>query len=216
MIKGNFELSFDKTTYESSRKDLKIGFTTAVFVSLSMAIGQGIFSLQYGFGKAGLVFGFLCLVICFFFITYCQSRLCDIASELEEDIFRGELHEETHEEQHILAEEINPIFLENNGIRTMEDLTHKIDKSGFLYVLTLVSCIFTNGMMALSAFILTVQFLYDLLADMADLWLIRAIVATIQFGLIPIFNVPENTNWTLSFSIYILLFLSKSPLILIA
>jgi len=50
--------------------------------------------------------------------------------------------------------EIDPMILENQGIRTLEDLTHKIDKSGFLYVLTLISCIFTNGLMCLSSFIL--------------------------------------------------------------
>ena len=196
-------------TYESTRKKLKVSFTAAVLMSISMAIGQGIFSLQYGFGKSGLILGLLSVITCFTVIAYCQARICQIASELEEDIFKGQVHEEVDcEEHHILADEIDPIFLEHKGIRTLEDFTHKIDKTGSLYALTLVSCIFTNGLMSLSAFILTSQFLYDLVAGYMNIWTVRGIVALIQFAMVPIFNVPENTTWSLNLSIYILLFLS--------
>jgi len=48
MVKKNLEFSSNKivkSTYESSRQDLKISFVSGVFMSISSAIGQGIFSL---------------------------------------------------------------------------------------------------------------------------------------------------------------------------
>ena len=83
MIENTFELTNDSNTYESNRKYLKVGFLSALIMNLSLAIGQGLFSLQYGVGHAGIILSTLSFITCFSFIAYGASRMCWIASQLE-------------------------------------------------------------------------------------------------------------------------------------